>query len=72
MDLGSFIKMRREASDMTQETLAQKAGVSIMTIWKIENGKVKSPSFDTISKISSVLSMNMDSLIKNDKTRRSV
>lgn len=48
------LKQLRKAHDLTQEQLANEAGVSQSLIWKIENGERK-PSVKVAKRIAAVL-----------------
>ena len=40
---GNRIQTRREALGMSREELAQKLEITRMTVWRIENGKMRLP-----------------------------
>jgi len=52
-DLAEFVKVRRKQLGMTQEAFAQKAGVALTVIRKIEQGKDNL----SLSKVNQVLIM---------------
>ena len=58
------IKDRRLLLGITQQDLADISGVALRTIKQIETGK-GNPSFNTLSKISEVLGMSVELVIKN-------
>ena len=62
--LGDNIRKARKAKNITQEKLAEYADVSTVFISQIENGSGK-PSLETIFKISNVLHVTIDDLLKN-------
>jgi y4mF family transcriptional regulator len=39
MDLSEFVKTRRKAVNLTQEEFAEKAGIALTVVRKIEQGK---------------------------------
>jgi y4mF family transcriptional regulator len=39
MDLSEFVKRRRKAVNLTQEEFAEKAGIALTVVRKIEQGK---------------------------------
>ena len=51
--LSSFVKKRRKASNLTQEAFANKAGVALTVIRKIEQGKTNM----NLDKVNLVLKM---------------
>lgn len=53
--LAERIKASRSKSLLTQEQLAQRAGISIDTLRKIEGGKVASPSIFLICDLATAL-----------------
>lgn len=58
MGLFEVIKCRRKTLSLTQEDLAEMAGLSLATIKDIERGKAN-PSIATVSKILEVLGMEI-------------
>jgi y4mF family transcriptional regulator len=52
-DLASFVKSRRKQLNLTQEELAEKSGVALTVIRKIEQGKENL----SLSKVNQVLQM---------------
>ncbi|MBS4043354.1 MAG: helix-turn-helix transcriptional regulator [Chitinophagaceae bacterium] len=62
-DLGSIIQKRRTSLALKQEDLAEIAGVTIKTIYSIENNK-GNPTFQVLQKILSVLGLEFDIHIK--------
>ena len=59
MQLGLHIKSRRKNLDMTQKQLAEKVGVTDVTISRYENGE-REPSFTEFIKLCEVLGMKLD------------
>lgn len=55
MTLGEIIRTAREQKKMSIHQLAVESEVTPMTIWKIEKGRTKNPSFKTLFKITEVL-----------------
>lgn len=51
---GKKLRALRRASDMTQENLAEKIGVSVEFVSNVERG-INAPSFETLEKIAVVL-----------------
>jgi len=58
------IKRLRKAKKLSQERLARLANVANNTIIKIEAGKNKNPTLDTLKKISRVFNVSIDELIR--------
>ncbi|MBE5692950.1 MAG: XRE family transcriptional regulator [Bacteroides sp.] len=63
MRLMEIMKLRRETLSLSQQDLAEMAGVSLATIKDIERGK-GNPSLATVSKILAVLGMEIDYRIR--------
>lgn len=57
------IKPRRKAVRMTQQKLAKKIGVSLITIGRYERGE-RVPSIETAAKIAKALGCTIDELVK--------
>ena len=60
--IGKRIKERRNKRDITQETLAIKAGISVQFLSNIENAHAKA-SLATIVKIANALESGVDALL---------
>jgi transcriptional regulator with XRE-family HTH domain len=67
-DLINIIKARREILKVTQETLAEMAGIGLRTLKQFESGK-GNPTLHTLQKISDVLGMELCLKIKDVKVR---
>ena len=69
-ELTRRIREQRKRNGFSQEELADRAGVSLRTIQRIENGQSE-PLGDTLKRISGALNVNIDELvdwtIKEDK-----
>ncbi|WP_050551806.1 helix-turn-helix domain-containing protein [Clostridium tunisiense] len=63
--LGKRIKNAREIKKLTQEKLAEIIGVSTVYISHLEIGS-KTPSLETLIKISNVLEVSIDYLLANN------
>lgn len=63
------IKERRESLQVTQETLAELAGVGLRTLKQFESGK-GNPTLKTLQKLSDVLGMEVCLKIKNISTNK--
>lgn len=58
---GKRLRYLRRSKDMTQEQLAEAAGISVEFVSNIERG-VNAPSFETIEKIAQVLRVPIQEL----------
>ena len=63
-ELVEIIKARREALQVTQETLAELSGVGLRTLKQLESGK-GNPTLLTLQKIADVLGLEVCLKLKN-------
>lgn len=70
LDLGKRIKELREQQDLTQQALADKAGVSRIYVQKIEAGARESPSWDVLERIAQALGATLRIDLDVKKGRR--
>jgi transcriptional regulator with XRE-family HTH domain len=63
-DLINTVKARREMLQVTQETLAERAGVGLRTLKQFESGK-GNPTLQTLQKLADVLGMELQLRVKN-------
>jgi len=61
--LSSNIKKLRKKHHLSQEQLAQKAGITYSTLIKIESGNNKNPTLETLTKLASVFKIKIDELV---------
>ncbi len=61
-NIAKNLRKMREAKGLSQEKLARLADVANNTIIKIEGGKNKNPTFDTLKKIAKALGVSLDDL----------
>jgi len=61
--LSEKIKTLRKQHNLSQEQLAQKAGVTYSTLIKIESGNNTNPTLDTLMKFAEVFKVSLDELI---------
>jgi len=64
MNLREVLKSRRKTLAVSQQDLAEMAGVGVATVKDIERGK-GNPSFSTVSKLLDVLGMEMQFWVRN-------
>jgi len=60
----TVLRERRRILGVTQEHLAELAGVSLRTLKAIESGK-GNPTFDTIQKLADVLGMEIKLIVRS-------
>jgi DNA-binding XRE family transcriptional regulator len=63
----SQVKQRREELQVTQETLAEIAGVGLRTLKQFESGK-GNPTLQTVSKLAEALGMKLNLQVKPTDT----
>ncbi len=61
--LSSNIKKLRKKHHLSQEQLAQKAGITYSTLIKIESGNNKNPTLETLTKLANVFKIKIDELV---------
>ena len=61
--LSKNIKQLRKKHNLSQEQLAQKAGITYSTLIKMESGLNKNPTLETLRKISNVFKIKIDELV---------
>jgi len=64
-DLIAILRERRKILGVTQERLAELAGVSLRTLKAIESGK-GNPTFDTMNKLAEVLGMEIKLVVRTN------
>jgi transcriptional regulator with XRE-family HTH domain len=62
-NISKNLRKMREAKGLSQEKLARLADVANNTIIKIEGGKNKNPTLNTLKKITKSLGTSLDDLI---------
>lgn len=62
-NVGTAIKKRRKALKITQPHLAELAGISVNSLYKIERGEAN-PTLDLIEKIADVLGLEIKLEVK--------
>ena len=61
--LAKNLKKLRKEKKLSQEKLARLVDVSYNTISKIEAGKARNPTFETLSKLADVFGVSIDELV---------
>lgn len=64
--IGARLKTEREHALLTQQELAERAGLGFPTISRIENDRVE-PHFRTIRKLAEALGVDPAELVKGEK-----
>lgn len=62
-EFGQRLRDLRNARDWTIATLAQKTGVSQVSIWNLENGR-NLPKYDTLTKLAAALDVEVGELFQ--------
>lgn len=62
--LGIKIKLLSQKAELSQDELARKLDVAYTTLTKIETGIIRSPSVFIVGKISKILAVNIEDLLK--------
>ena len=60
--LAKNLKKLRKQKKLSQEKLARLVDISYNTISKIEAGKAKNPTFETLSKLADIFGVSIDEL----------
>jgi transcriptional regulator with XRE-family HTH domain len=63
-DIGKRIQKVRKELGMTQQELADKSGVLLTTVTKIENGIIKNPTIEKLAKLAEALDISIDKLVE--------
>ncbi len=61
--LAANIKKLRKKHQLSQEQLAQKAGITYSTLIKIESGSNKNPTLETLTKLANLFKIKIDELV---------
>lgn len=67
--IGKRIQSQRQKKDITQEKLAEKVGISVVYLSKIENGRVY-PTLETLSNICTELDTELAAILSNTEIAR--
>jgi y4mF family transcriptional regulator len=68
LELGKTIKERRSTLGITQPDLAEMAGISVNTLYKIETGQAN-PTVTVLNKIAAVLGLELTLIVRNPEDR---
>ena len=67
--IGKRIQTRRQEQNITQEKLAERVGISVFYLSKIENGRVY-PTLETLSNICTELDTELSAILSNTEIAR--
>ncbi len=67
--IGKRIQTRRQEQNITQEKLADRVGISVVYLSKIENGRVY-PTLETLSNICTELDTELSAILSNTEIAR--
>ena len=67
--IGKRIQTRRQEQNITQEKLAERVGISVVYLSKIENGRVY-PTLETLSNICTELDTELSAILSNPEIAR--
>ena len=67
--IGKRIQTRRHEQNITQEKLAERVGISVVYLSKIENGRVY-PTLETLSNICTELDTELSAILSNTEIAR--
>ena len=67
--IGKRIQTRRQEQNITQEKLAERVGISVVYLSKIENGRVY-PTLETLSNICTELDAELSAILSNTEIAR--
>ena len=67
--IGKRIQTRRQEQNITQEKLAERVGISVVYLSKIENGRVY-PALETLSNICTELDTELSAILSNTEIAR--
>ncbi len=62
--IGTNISRYRKQQELTQKELAEKAGIDLFTLSKIETGTTPNPTIETMKRIADALGVSVDLLMK--------
>lgn len=65
--LSKNLRNLRKQRRLSQEKLARLADISYNTIAKIEAGKARNPTFETLSRLADIFNVSIDELVGRKK-----
>lgn len=65
--LATNIKKLRKRKKLSQDQLARLADIPYNTLIKIESGRSKNPTFETLSKLADALDVSLDGLTGRER-----
>jgi len=71
MGISDSLRRLRKSRGLTQQRLAEKAGVSMIVVTKIEQGTTKDPAMSSLVKMADVLDVSIDELIDRKSPKQS-
>jgi len=63
MGIADSLRRIRKAKGFTQQKLAERAGVSMIVVTKVEQGATKDPAMSSLVKLADALDVSVDALI---------
>lgn len=63
MTLGERVLVHRRRCKLSQESLAEQAGINKMTIWRLEQGRIKDVKGEVLGKLALALGVSADYLL---------
>ncbi|WP_175511474.1 helix-turn-helix domain-containing protein [Alicyclobacillus macrosporangiidus] len=67
-----MVKVRevRQQRGITTYELAKRSGLAQSFVWKLDHGKIKSPSINTLTKLAKALDCSVDDLYEEEEAKR--
>ncbi len=62
--VGQVLKRLREAKALTQDTVAQKAGITQEYVAKLESGAKKNPSLEVLKRLAKAMGVSVTELLE--------
>jgi transcriptional regulator with XRE-family HTH domain len=66
MNIGNRIRVARKAAGLTQEEVAQRAGVRLNAVNRLERGESRDPHYSTLVGIARALNVPVEYLVKEE------
>ncbi|WP_429065842.1 helix-turn-helix domain-containing protein [Aeromonas veronii] len=63
------IKRIRNEAGLSQQELADRAGISKSQIWRLEKGEQKNPTLETLIPISTALGVSLDEIVFGEESK---